>query len=305
MPCFHPLDSFKGLDGLMHFRKKGELPNVFKRRVGSSYVALPCGQCIGCRLERSRQWAVRCMHEASLHRDNTYITLTYHPDNLPHAESLNYRDFQLFLKRLRKFAQVPISFYMAGEYGDNLNRPHYHAIIFGYQFKDLKYLSKTEAGATLYTSADLTNLWGLGYCSVGAVTFESAAYVARYIMKKQTKAWNLDGRYESVNKDTGEVSERIPEFNRMSLKPAIGKRWYEKYSKEVFPSDEVITRGKPAKPPKYYDKLLKSTDLEMSEIVKFYRVLDAVKQSDDATPSRLRAREICAEANLNKYQRKF
>lgn len=287
----------------MHFRKKDELVSRFKARVGSAYIALPCGQCHGCRLERSRQWAVRCLHEASQHNENCYITLTYDDEHLPTDGSLRYQDFQRFMKYLRKECGNGIRFYMAGEYGDIYQRPHYHACIFGYNFKDLVYIGKSEAGFPLYKSDFLARLWKHGYSSVGALTFESAAYVARYIMKKQSGIGALDVR--TLNYATGEVDIRKPEFNNMSRRPGIGRTWFDKYFKDVFPNDQVIINNKVAKPPKYYDTLLKTNDLDMSEIVKFYRVQDAVKQSEHTTPARLAVREQVSLANSNRYKRKF
>ena len=151
---------------------------------------VPCGQCIGCRLERSRQWAIRCVHEASLHTDNCFITLTYSPDCLPSDGSLNHDDFQKFFKRLRKhIAPKKIRYYMCGEYGEDLQqpsklgRPHFHACLFGLDFDD-KQLYIVRDDVKLYTSATLEKIWGKGFVTIGDVTFESAAYVARYIAKK-------------------------------------------------------------------------------------------------------------------------
>ena len=105
MACFHPLKAFRTADGEIIFNSH--------RRDTVADLTLPCGQCVGCRLERSRQWAIRCVHEASLHQDNCFITLTYAPEHLPSDNSLHYRDFQLFMKRLRKrFPDLKIRFYM-------------------------------------------------------------------------------------------------------------------------------------------------------------------------------------------------
>jgi hypothetical protein len=102
-------------------------------------LELPCGQCIGCRLERSRQWAMRCLHESSLYDRNAFVTLTYDDEHLPPGGSLNYPDFQRFMKRLRKNSKSPIRFYMGGEYGESTLRPHFHVCLFGYDFPDKVY----------------------------------------------------------------------------------------------------------------------------------------------------------------------
>lgn len=185
MPCYKPLDAWRpdfstGSKKLIFSyhpaRCAGPTPDL----------QVPCGQCVGCRLERSRQWAVRCVHESQLHKENCFITLTYASEHLPPDSSLHYRDFQLFMKRLRKkFTGKKIRFYMCGEYGENFGRPHFHACLFGHNFDDLK-LWKTQNNIPLYRSKILEELWPFGHSSVGSVTFESAAYVARYIMKKVT-----------------------------------------------------------------------------------------------------------------------
>ena len=136
----------------MIFRSKSEDSGAFKRRLGSSYVALPCGQCHGCRLERSRQWAVRCLHESTLHAQNCFITLTYDDANLPTNGSLYYPDFQKFVRSLRDAGYI-FRYYMAGEYGSNFDRPHYHSILFGMHFPDKTYFGKGEAGFEIYKSA--------------------------------------------------------------------------------------------------------------------------------------------------------
>lgn len=223
---------------------------------------LSCGQCFGCRLERSRQWAIRCMHEAQMHDRNCYITLTYADEHLPAKRSLNYTHFQKFMKRLRKQQSCwdvttgephAIRFYMCGEYGDEKTRPHFHACIFNHDFHD-KTIFKKRKNADLYKSALLEKLWPYGYSTVGAVTFESAAYVARYVMKKITGD-QAEGHYRgAVDETTGEYEYREPEFNHMSLRPGLGAKWLEQYAADVYPHGLVVINGKEVTPPKYYDK---------------------------------------------------
>ncbi len=230
-------------------------------------LELPCGQCIGCRLERSRQWAMRCLHEASLYDSNAFITLTYDDANLPYAGSLNYEDFQKFMKRLRKRTGAKVRFYMGGEYGsEGTMRPHFHACLFGYDFPDKVYYKKTSSGERIFTSKLLESLWPFGLSSIGNVTFESAAYIARYCVQKVTG--DLAKSHYEVITDDGEIVDRVPEFNHMSLKPGIGARWLEKFSTDVFPRDYVVINGVKVKPPKYYDVLFERENPgEFSEIV--------------------------------------
>lgn len=289
MACFSPLSAFQLESGDIVFVERGRV-----RRP----LTLPCGQCIGCRLERSRQWAVRCMHEAQMHDHSIFVTLTYNDDNLPTDLSLNYRHFQLFMKRLRKdFTGRNVRFYMCGEYGEDFQRPHFHALLFNCFFTDRKVYSRLASGSTLYTSERLSELWPYGFSSIGDCTFESAAYVARYCMKKVTGP-RAQAHYERVDWATGEITSVTPEFNRMSLKPGIGASWFAKYRKDVYPGDFVVVNGMKAKPPRFYDNLLKSAGDFDSDLVEFLRYQKALKSSEDNTPERLAVREKVAAAAL-------
>ena len=297
MACYHPISA--GLSGYQTNFATGKAYRrvIFKQNDPDiiQNVSLPCGQCIGCRLERSRQWAMRCMHEAQLHEHNCFITLTYDDTHLPSDQSLHYRDFQLFIKRLRKrYPTTKISYYMAGEYGENFGRPHYHACIFGLDFHD-----KTTSGSLIYRSPDLEALWPFGYSSIGDVNFESAAYVARYIMKKQTNKQH----YQYSDLETGEIIQMTPEFNKMSLKPAIGLNWYKKYKTDVYPHDYVVLRGKKLKPPKYYDNLYKRENPYEMEQLLALRETGAKLNHADNTYERLAVKEQVTRAKLRKLKR--
>lgn len=211
-----------------------------------------CGRCHGCKLEYARQWAVRCMHEASLHDLNCFITLTYRD----FVWSLVYRDFQLFIKRLRsKFKSVRFGFYMSGEYSEINSRAHFHACLFGLDFPDRVYLRTTPAGSKLYRSAILESVWTHGFSSVGEMNFASAAYCARYCMDKLCDGSPETGILEILDPDSGEVYKRVKEFSRMSLRPAVGKNWFAKFRSDVYPSGKVVVNGVEARAPKYYDVL--------------------------------------------------
>jgi len=251
-------------------------------------VEIPCGQCIGCRLERSRQWAIRCAHEAQLHDENSFITLTYSDGHLPDHRGLVLADFQKFLKRLRKSLDQKIRFYHCGEYGEIHGRPHYHAILFGCSFPDKK-AWKTSNEETLYRSRSLEKLWPYGYSSIGNVSFRSAAYVARYILKKVTGN-DAEAHYQWVDPDTGEVHQRAPEYTTMSRRPGIGTGWFKKFADDVYPSDEVIMEGKRMRPPKFYDGLYEIQSPAEHKKIKRQRKADAAKHSDDQTPERLQVR---------------
>ncbi len=300
MACFSPLQAYQCSDGSVVFK---EHRNDVVRS-----LSLPCGQCVGCRLERSRQWAVRCMHEASLYEDNCFITLTYDNDHCPTDRSLNYGDFQRFMKRLRKrFPDSKIRFYMCGEYGEQFERPHFHACLFGFNFPDRTVWKKTGSGSVIYRSALLENIWPFGYSSIGDVTFESAAYVARYVMKKinvsSATPLHLRDHYETTDFETGEIKDRTPEFNKMSLKPGIGLGWFKKYASDVYPHDYVIVNGKEVRPPKYYDKKFAESNPFDYEALQLVRFLEGQSRSSDNTPERLRVKAMVCEAKTSQLKR--
>jgi len=291
VPCYHPIGAWQ--------RGKGA-PLSFHEPVGV-HLQVPCGQCIGCRLERSRQWAVRIMHEASLHDDNCFLTLTYSDANLPSDGSLRVRDFQLFAKRLRKRAGS-FRFFHCGEYGEESSRPHYHACMFGIDFPDKRIYSES-LGNKLYESEFLDEVWGLGAVRIGSLTFESAAYVARYVLKKVTGD-AAEEHYKRVDLVTGAEYSLQPEYVTMSRRPGIGREWFERFGNEVYPSDNVIARGFPSKPPRYYDSLLEAVAPDVLESVKDSRLQAAERRSWDSTPKRLKVRERVAKARVGLYARK-
>ena len=286
MACFSPLLAWQLDSGEIVFREKGRV----KR-----HLSLACGQCVGCRLDRSREWALRCVHEAQLHADNCFVTLTYSPENLPVSGSLVYRDFQLFMKRLRKL-RGPVRFYMCGEYGEKHWRPHYHACLFGVAFADRASFGTSPSGSRIYRSPELESLWTLGHSSLGDVTFESAAYIARYIMKKRYGD-AAKAHYTRLDPSTGELVSLHPEFTRMSLKPGIGAGWITKFKSDVFPRDRIVARGGMEMPvPKYYDRVLSEDEVEDVMMLREQR---AARFSDDNSPARLRVRETVAKAALS------
>lgn len=322
MPCYKPLSAYRSESELTSTGKRKIVFNAFQKTKhgnteasSADELSLPCGQCIGCRLERSRQWAIRCMHEAQLHENNSFITLTISDDqsHLPlqkriSTNTLRKSDFQRFMKRLRDKrdyrADGHIGYYYCGEYGEKYQRPHYHACLFNCDFPD-KYLYKiTDTGEHLFRSPELEKLWPYGFSTIGNVTFESAAYVARYITKKITGEHALSvygGSDNIINKHTGEILDdhthlivekerkdgtkyfklqmkpeltrvitydRFPEYTDMSKNPAIGLNWIKKYHTDVYPSDELILRGKKIRPARYYDKFYSEAYSEKFDEIK-------------------------------------
>lgn len=346
MPCYRPLDAWQCVDGAVVFSEgKGN-----KRYDISRSLKLACGQCVGCRLERSRQWAVRCTHEKQMHDENSYLTLTLDEEN--NTGTLDHEIFQGFLKRLRQHVvrnlprcsmgkdsaenpaglwaktksnrpeseiEIPtrwknlarrkakiavnyIRYFMCGEYGEKTKRPHYHAIIFGWDPKDKTSWGKTRAGHQLYMSKQLNKIWGKGNVIIGAVTFESTAYVARYIMAKIT-GQAAANHYTKIDADTGEIIERKPEYTHMSLKPGIGARWLEKYATDAYPEGKVLARGHKSKTPKYYDKQWKKLQPLQYEDLLFEREKVGIQNAGDNTKERLATKEIVAKQNVTRLKR--
>lgn len=246
MPCYFPLTAWKSANIEDINPVTGKLKMVFREDQGfpNTKMELPCGQCIGCRLDRARSWAARCLHEASLYQKNSFLTLTYSEENLK-SNSLNKRDIQLFMKRLRrKYPEEKIRFFQCGEYGDQFDRPHHHIILFNFDPPDKVPFRKT-GDFTLYLSPVISELWPHGLHSIGDVTYDSACYVAKYCLKKITGK-QADGHY----------GDRLPEFTTMSRKPGIGKDWYDRFSKDLYNHDKcVVAHNHILRPPKYYDSM--------------------------------------------------
>lgn len=294
MPCYRPYTAYRTRNGDVVFAE-------LRRHDIQDTLQLACRQCVGCRLESSRIWATRVMHEAQMHERKAYLTLTYDDQHLPPGASLRHRDYQLFMKRLRKGTGLQIRYYMAGEYGEHTQRPHYHAALFGIDFPDRKIHKKNHRGDMLYTSKELEKYWPLGFNTIGEVTFESAAYIARYIMKK-VNGDPAEKHYETIDEHTGEIIQRIPEYNRMSLKPGIGATWLQKFYTDVYPEGKVLVRGHLTKPPRYYDNKAHAWDMED---IQYTRHLEAQRTAHDNTPARLATKEVVAKARVSLLKRKL
>ncbi len=296
MPCYSPLKGYKDPDN-------GGL--VFKRSSRTSQkLEVACGQCLGCRLDRTLMWAMRITHEASLHVDhygNSFITLTYRNKAecsgaqlaaghyVPSDYSLNKRHFQKFIKRLRKHFPQQIRYFHCGEYGDETLRPHYHAALFNCSFPDQTVFTECE-GITTYSSPVLEKLWPYGFSTVGELNFDTASYVAGYILKKVT---GTQATEEYLRSDEYGVAYWVqPPYVTMSLKPGIGADFYQKYKTDFFPSDETPVPGKGiiSKVPRYYETILKHENPQLLELVKELRKEFIRRHASDFTPERLMAR---------------
>jgi len=253
-----------------------------KEYIDENFEIIPCGKCIGCRLEYSKQWAMRCMMEANQWQNNYFLTLTYDEENVPHAKgvkdfetgeigevlTLKKEDLQKFMKRLRieyqrKLNWKNIRFYGVGEYGTTTERPHYHIIAFNLPINDLKFWYIDKKGSKIFRSEFLEKIWGKGIVAIADCTWETCAYVARYMMKK------IKGK-EAVElfEDTG----RIQEFSLMSRDPGIAKNWYLKNKDTIYKTDEIFLPNKKGmqkiKPPRYFDNMYDIEEPELMEAIK-------------------------------------
>jgi len=290
--CTRPLKAYRAPGGGIAFdSKKGFVDRPLE---------LACGQCIDCRVERSRQWALRCIHESQLHERNCFVTLTYDSAQVPQDGGLRVKDWQKFAKRLRK-SEGPFRFFHCGEYGGQFKRPHYHACIFGLDFSADRIFSKSSGQGRLYTSATLDRVWGHGMTTVGDLTYESAAYVARYCVGKLTgeKGEVEYGRYDP---SSGEAWQVRPPYTTMSRRPGIGSGWFERFASDVYPSDEVIHKGRRFRPPRFYDSKLSDADLDA---IRRKRRRAVELRKDELTFDRLKAREEYSEAVLNGTKRRL
>lgn len=302
MPCYHPVDAWRGPvrpDGkrAIAFRPHHDMPS-------DAYIQVPCWHCVGCVLERARVWSMRCMDEASLYRENCFITLTFNNEHLPLNRGLDKSVFQNFMKRLRKFtgrdsvAADPIRYFHCGEYGALHGRPHYHALLFNISFPDRVYLKTSDAGEKLYTSPTLSAVWSLngkslGHSSVGDLTHKSAAYVARYSLKKVNSI--VEG-LNYLDRRTGEVLPK--EYITMSRGTksrgtgGIGRKWIETFLSDVYPRGVRVIKGLDTPSNRFYDSVYEKVDPDGFSALKLLRASRRVAAAADNTPRRLMDKEI-------------
>lgn len=233
---------------------------------------IPCGHCLSCQMNHAREWAMRCIAEANEYEKNWFITLTYDGYHVPWNENsltLNKKDTVAFMKKLRRhmeyhYGHEGIKFFLCGEYGGK-GRPHYHAILFNCPL-DEKQFKRIPGTQNLWTSEELEKIWGNGMVSIGQVTAESAAYVARYVTKKH---------YGAEAKEYYETEHKEPEFLNMSRKEGIGLKYFNEHYQDIYKCDEMLYKGKKTtikvKPVKYYDRKYDIIDHEDMEKIKAER----------------------------------
>jgi len=242
--------------------------NLFDRSTGEliarewhhDLLVLPCGQCLDCRCRHAQEWANRIMLEAQYHDKSYFITLTYDDMHVPRIRApdgeevltLRPKDLQEFIKRLRwsqhYYHENKIRYYAVGEYGSTTHRPHYHIIVFGLVLDDLKEIGRNKSGTLLHDSQTIRDLWQNGLTEVDEMTWEAAAYCARYTTKKLGKS----------ETDFYKQHGLVPELSRMSLKPAIGWQYFDDHKQEIYDTDKIYIAtakgGRTVKPPRYFDQ---------------------------------------------------
>lgn len=303
MPCYTPIEAWQLEGGNIVFAERGRVLRALRLR---------CGNCVGCLIDRKKQWAARIIHESQMHLHNWFVTFTYNSEHLPADGALHYEDFQGFLHRLRRAVnyhrakgspRISVRHFTAGEYGGKYGRPHFHSILFNLLLPDICRAGRSPAGHTLWGSAWLEKLWGLGYITIGSVSFDSAAYTASYICKKIDPA--TEPLREFVDCKTGEVRKLPPEFARMSLRPAIGKTWFDKYHADCLPRDYCVVNGRKVPVPRYYTSLFKKLDAEQHEALEFERTQKSDSSALERTPERMATRELVALAGVKAKIRKL
>lgn len=270
MPCYDhqmatPVGVTKNSKTQYRFRGRTSRKDLRFLAFQPDTIFLPCRQCIGCRLEKSRQWATRLMHETKFHEKACFLTLTYDEANEPENRSLNKSHLATFFDSLRArmsyYGKEKIKYFRVGEYGDLRGRPHYHAIVYGpfgvsTPDPDRNAEEPARSGEPQYSHSDIAAVWPHGLHRFSEVTFESAAYVARYHLKKILGA-NASSHY----------GMRIPEFQ--SCSNGLGKQHVDAWLSDIYPGDQVVLPGRGAfLPPPYYDRLLEKTDPVLFQKVK-------------------------------------
>lgn len=293
MACYRPLDGYRQPGGGVTIA--WEPPGSLEK------LRVPCGSCIGCRMEYASTWAIRMQHEASCWDSNLFVTLTYDDENLPWHRGLELSDLQKFLKRFRKAipgdkggpdGNNPIRFFAAGEYGSNTDRPHWHIALFN---------TRLPGGTNQDQAPDLSRLWTLGMHSVSHFTPGRAGYIAGYAVKKVRGRVERQHRYGAVNPVTGEWVERRPEFCVMSRRPGIGAYWFSAFRRDLERGYLVEKGGVKKRLPRFYQNKLMASEhfAELAEERRF-EWLENRKPGEDSEERRT-AKETVHKARLSTY----
>ena len=261
-------------------------------------MLIPCGQCIGCRIRQREDWTTRIELEARDYpkEEVWFITLTYDDDHVPgmiiktgeimrkvqytwkpgekrpeSVQILLYEDIQKFLKRLRKACRGKLRYFVAGEYGEQTARPHYHMILYGWKPTDLENLYKIHHNG-YYTSKWLADLWGMGQIQIAQAVPETYRYVAGYVTKKM---YEIDGKKANEYYELGQTKP----FACMSLKPGLGDHYYQEHKAEIWRQGYIqCNNGKRAQIPRYYEKQMEAENPQRLWRIKQNRQKNAMEE---------------------------
>lgn len=267
---------------------------------GDRFMELPCGRCIGCFMAKGLMWKTRILHESQCWSSSLMVTLQYRDDALPSSLSLEYSHFQLFMKRLRARlageevsadGRRPIRFFVAGEYGGVTHRPHWHAVLFNLKLDDARWWPRRRKGKDLLVghSELMEDLWSHGYVELAPVNPATASYVAGYVNKKARRR-----AVDVVDRSTGEVYERRPEFQKSSNDPGLGSFWYDRFGADLWRVDGAVVDGKARQVPRYYNEKLRKSDPDAYERIRLARVARAHERPEES----LQERAVREEAAL-------
>lgn len=296
MPCYHPVPAWPDLStGRWVFN-----PDSTRRDLGGQ-VDTPCRQCIGCRIDRSSEWAMRCEHELKFHDESCFLTLTLDDEHFPTSQDDFVAKYVLGLKRIRRHSPR-IRTFGCLELGTHTRRPHGHLLVFGRDFSRDEPVSRGPNGDLVYRSNELDALWGLGHASVGELTRESAGYVARYVVAERSDR-------------AGPVLEAVPHpvsGEPVFLRPAapwarsqgLGRAWFEQYGRQAIEQGAIVERGGVRRPiPKFYSKLAKQAFPTVGADAECIAQLRALEQAWNRTPERLAVRAEVKRAQLRTLKR--
>ena len=209
-------------------------------------------------MRRRLDWAIRCTLESLEHERNCVVNLTYRPADMPADGGLVPKDLTDFLKRLRYYTGAQFRYFAVGEYGEGGpgDHPHYHILIFGFDFPDKTEWKNSPKGNLQYRSEVLEKAWKKGFSTVGAMSWDTAQYVAGYVMKKITGEM-AEGHYGGLEQ----------EFIRVSRMPGLGMSWYEKNKDRMYESDNILLGDREFLVPKKFDDRTREEDPELWKLV--------------------------------------
>lgn len=287
MACYHPIPALR----------IGATVQLWPQPAGVENLAVPCGRCTGCTSSRATAWGNRAEHEASRWRWNCFATLTYDDSHLPAEGHLDAPALQRFLKRLRirtardragisSNRRHSIRYLACGEYGEETERPHYHAVLFNCSFED-RYI----VGHERYGSHTLSELWPYGMAEFAPFTVGRAQYVAQYALKK----------IGAGDADKDGVWRPAP-FLRMSLRPAIGKAWVQQYADDLKKGFFTRDGSKHAIPRTYYEWIKKDRP-DLAAEIEHRKELHLQQHRERNHPARQQAAEIIHRQKKERLER--